>query len=362
MNILHILCGTISGGVPSLVYELSAFQRELGHEVDLYSFRSAPSFFETSGKFENIGVRIFKARSRSRYSIKIIRDLIKILPKYDIVHVHLFPEQLYVAIAKLFINANKRPLFITTEHSTWNNRRKYPILRLLDRWFYSAYKYIVCISPQTETSLKAWLKSNHLNNRILTINNGINLDKYISAPVYSKTDLFFEIDQKLIVMVSRMEEPKDPLTLVRAISLCPSNYHCLFIGPGKLIEDIQIMSRTLKIENRIHCLGNRYDVPSILKQCDVGVLSSNWEGFGLVAIEYMAAGLPCLFSNVEGLRDVVGDVDLLFDNGDSKNLAEKIKILITNQGYRDEKISFGNERCKQFSSLLMNQKYLQLYK
>lgn len=361
MKILHIQAGTISGGVTSLVLELAGYQRKNNHEVDIYSFRNDPAFFDKTGKFESLGINVIKAPSNSRYSIKIISDLIKKLPEYDLVHVHLFPQQLYVALAQIFLKGNKKPVFITTEHSTWNNRRNYSFLRLLDKWFYNKYKKIICISPQTEDALKKWLKDSKLNHKIITINNGVDLTKFKNISTKNHSEFKFDDNQKLIVMVSRMEDPKDPLTLVKAISLCPPNYHCLLVGPGELIPNIKSLANQLSIQDRIHCLGNRNDIPSILKIADVGVLSTRWEGFGLVAIEYMASGLPCIVSDVEGLRDVVGDSDLLFPVGDAENLAIKMQKLIENPEYTMTKIDAGLKRSELYSATEMNKSYLRLY-
>lgn len=361
MKILHVQAGTVSGGVTSLVLELSRYQKRHGHEVDVYSFRNDPSFFDESGKFESIGIKVIKAPSKNRYSLKILSDLKKRLPQYDLVHVHLFPQQLYVAITRQLIKSKDRPILITTEHSTWNNRRKYHVLRSVDRWFYRKYDKIICISPQTKNALKAWLKDKVLNEKITTINNGIDLKKYKNAIVKDSSEFKFQTDQKTIVMVSRMEEPKDPLTLVRAISLCPSNYHCLFVGPGELINNIESLSKQLKINKQIHCLGNRNDIPSILKIADVGVLSTNWEGFGLVAIEYMAAGVPCLVTDVEGLRDVVEDCELLFPSGNAVILANKIQKFIEDSTYSQTKTIFGLSHSELYSADSMNRSYLNLY-
>ena len=362
MRILHIQAGTISGGVTSLVLELARFQKSHGHEVDVYSFRNDPAFFDESGKFESIGINVIKAPSKNRYSLKIIFDLKKRVSKYDLVHVHLFPQQLYVAIARKLIGVKNSPVVITTEHSTWNNRRKYHLLRLIDKWFYKKYDKIICISPQTEAALKDWLKDEELNTRILTINNGIDTTKYNNITIKDPSEFIFQKNQKTIVMVSRMEEPKDPLTLVNAMALCPSNYHCLFAGPGKLISEIESLAERLNIAERIHCLGNRNDIPSILKVANVGVLSTNWEGFGLVAIEYMASGVPCLATDVEGLRDVIGDNDLLFPKGDSMVLAKKIQQLVEDSKYSETKIDFGLHRSELYSADSMNRNYLNMYK
>lgn len=69
---------------------------------------------------------------------------------------------------------------------------------------------------------------------------------------------------------------------------------------------------------------------------DICVLSSHWEGFGLVAIEYMAAGKPVIASDVPGLNDVVRGAGVLFEAGNVHDLFVKLQSLIVNADYRRE--------------------------
>ncbi|MDE6559256.1 MAG: glycosyltransferase family 4 protein, partial [Muribaculaceae bacterium] len=267
----------------------------------------------------------------------------------------LFPNQLYARIAVMLMPASKRPVVITTEHSTYNNRRKYSLLKILDKWMYKGYDKIVCISKQTERNLREWLDQINLGNRIVTICNGVNLSKFI--PINSE-----EERSKNVVMVARLEHPKDPLTVVRAISKCPSDVNLYFVGSGYMDSSVKELSKELNIEDRVHLLGNRKDVPEILHNSGIGVLSTEWEGFGLVLVEYMATGLPILMSEVDGIQDVVGDRDSLFVNGDDDELAGKITRLIEDKDFYTAKSRFFKDRSSEFSIERMNKTYIDLYR
>lgn len=80
----------------------------------------------------------------------------------------------------------------------------------------------------------------------------------------------------------------------------------------------------LGLSQRVHFLGYRADAAACLDAADVVVLPSLWESFGLSALEAMARGVPVLASNVEGLSQVVGHPDLLFETDNADELAKKL--------------------------------------
>ena len=73
--------------------------------------------------------------------------------------------------------------------------------------------------------------------------------------------------------------------------------------------------------------GVRSDIPNVLKAADVVVMSSHLEGFGLAAVEGMAAGKPVVASDVVGLRDIVKNYGCVFPQGDERRLAEIVERL-----------------------------------
>ncbi len=158
-----------------------------------------------------------------------------------------------------------------------------------------------------------------------------------------------------------MKFPKDPFSLLESLPYCPEETNLVFVGEGEYCEKIKQKAVEMGVENRVHILGNRPDVPQILKGCHIGVLSTKFDGFGLVAAEYMAAGLPVVVTDVEGLRDVVDDQTSLFAYKDSKTLGKKISRLLTDEDYYNKKQEYSIGRAKLFSSNEMNKKYLEVY-
>ena len=112
---------------------------------------------------------------------------------------------------------------------------------------------------------------------------------------------------------------------------------CYFAGAPISTEDSeyqQILSkiREYGLEENVFLLGNVSDVPSLLAKADVFVVPSRFEGFGIVAVEAAAAGIPCVASNIDGLAEVVNDKRLgcLFEVGNAEALAKAIDSVASN--------------------------------
>jgi glycosyltransferase EpsD len=106
--------------------------------------------------------------------------------------------------------------------------------------------------------------------------------------------------------------------------------HVLFAGEGELEPAAKRHAHEAGVETRIHFLGLRSDIPSLLKASDLCVHSSYNEGFSLAVVEAMACGLPVVASNVRALNEIVQDrvSGLLFSCGDAKDLAQKIGMAL----------------------------------
>ena len=365
MKVLHVINDLSSGGAEKLVEEISIIMKSkyrLHIEVLLLDDR-----FNVYGDALNkngIQIRVIPSRRIRNpfnfiYLYKYIRE-----GKFDIVHSHLFPDKYYVAISALAYRLfrGKRTKFVTTEHSTNNRRRKYKFLSIIERVIYNNYDLIVSISDMTQCRLLEWIEVG-VSNRFLVIPNGINMLEYSSASPYEIHELVPGLckHNKLIGMVGRFSHQKDHKTLIKAVAELPEHVHLLLIGEGPTENECKVYASSIGVGNRVHFLGFRKDIPQILKTIDVAVLSSLWEGFGLVAIEAMAAGIPVVGTNIDGLKQIINQEDLLFDVGDSRQLAEILNKLISDDRFYKSKIETGLEICRNYDIEKMVDRYYEAY-
>lgn len=351
MKILHIINNLGSGGAEKLLVDLIPLLNESnGIRVDILLLTDENNVFEEP--LIKKGIKVDIIRYRNMYDLRNILEIKKHIVNgdYDIVHSHIFPTQYWVALSKLILK-NKNVKFITTEHSTHNRRRENSFYKLIDKFIYAQYDTIISNSEKTKENLLNWIDYKRKNiDRHFVIENGVNLERIREALPYKKSDLINGVnnDVKLICMVGRFSEAKDQITLIKAIRKLPKNVHLVLVGEGALISNSKEVSIQLGVSDRVHFLGFRPDIPRILKTIDIVVLSSHWEGFGLVAVEGMAAMKPVIVSNVEGLNEIVKDKGLQFQVENESDLANKVKELLSSNELYYSKVNYAQKRCLDF--------------
>lgn len=307
MKILQVINSLATGGAEKLLLESCTVYHQKGVEVHVLLLNGVSHpFLEELRK--NKSCTIHTLGNGSVYNPLIPLKIIPFLRKFDCVHVHLFPTLYWVALAHM-LSFSKTKL-VYTEHSTSNNRRGNPVFKILDRFFYSRYSNIVCITPQVLENLKKHLKPKS-EKQFSVISNGLNMNQIKSAQPYPKSVFFKDENAKIIIQVARFFEPKDHATLIRSLGHLPENYKLLLIGDGILKSGAEALATELNLQDRVRFLGVRTDVLSLLKTADVIVLSSKYEGLSLSSIEGMASGKPFVASNVPGLREMVENAGIL---------------------------------------------------
>ncbi len=196
--------------------------------------------------------------------------------------------------------------------------------RPIDKWMYSRYKEIISISSATTENLRRYIK---ISCPIDTISNGIDVERYSSAVPVERKNIGCKNDTFLLMMVAGFRYQKDQDTIIRALTLLPKNVQLCLVGDGDRRVECKELVKRLNLEERVVFTGVRSDIPNVLKAADVVVMSSHLEGFGLAAVEGMAAGKPVVASDVVGLRDIVKNYGCVFPQGDERRLAEIVERL-----------------------------------
>ena len=136
----------------------------------------------------------------------------------------------------------------------------------------------------------------------------------------------------ILLHVGRFSPSKNHKLLIEAFSYALNqnpNLRLWLVGDGELRPSIEEMVQKLGLGDRIRFLGTRSDIPKLMACCDIFVLSSKWEGFGLVIAEAMAAGKPVVATSVGGVPELVenGLTGLLVPPDDANALAEALLLL-----------------------------------
>ena len=355
MRILNVITSMRMGGAEKLLSDMLPIMRKKGVKVDLLVFDGVETPLMKSINENAINVYAF-GKNVNVYSPQFIFKIIPFLKKYDIIHTHNTACQLFVAIASLFVIKKECPVLVTTEHSTTNRRRNKPLLKWIDRWMYGRYNHIVAISHKVKENLTLSLGQHAPH--IHVIFNGICLRDYKKD--YSLL-LKKSADEVVLTMVAAFRKGKDQMTLIRTIAELPDNYRLYLAGDGEQKKACVELAHTLGVQERVNFMGIRSDVPAILKASDVVLMSSEFEGFSLSAVEGMASGRPVLASDVDGLHEIVGGAGILFELGNEKQLAEKIQNIMDDKELYNKTVEQCLERAAKFDAEVMTDNYLRLY-
>lgn len=361
LKILHLIDNLTFGGAQRLLIDILPSMQELGVESDLLTLKKTGSPFEK--ELQQKGVNIYNTGLRSEYSPRQVLRIAAFTKErnnqYDLVHSHLFPAQYWLVLSGLFRKADF-PL-LTTEHNTHNSRRGKPYFKFIEKYVYQKYDRIICISEPAKTNLLKWLPE--LENKTLVIPNGVDIKRFSTAQSYPAINVAKGIKDtdKIILMVASMTRQKDHATVIRAANLLPESYHFCFAGDGPQKADLTDQAAASGLSGRIHFLGLRNDVERLIKTADLFVLSSQWEGFGLVAVEAMAGGIPVIASDVPGLAEVVKGAGLLFEPANEKQLAESIEQSLSSSQFYQQLVEKGFMRAERYSLDQTVREYFRLY-
>lgn len=361
MKILQVINSLGTGGAEKLLLETIPLYRKNGIELDILLLWDNNHQFTQA--LQNLNIcKIFILNNSSNlkdiYNPLNIFKMKKIMRNYDIVHVHLFPAQYFAVFANILNSGSSKLIF--TEHNTSNTRISNKLFRPIEKFIYKRFARVVCITEQVRSIYKDYLGT-HKN--LVLINNGVDITKISSAEMIPRNEIHPSLrpGDQLVLQVSAFRIQKDQPTLIRAMLYLPNHFKLLLVGSGEKLAECRQLVNELHLGEKVFFLGQRMDISQLLKQVDIAVLSSHWEGFGLVSVEAMASGTPLVASDVPGLRDVVKDAGLLFKTGDYIRLSEIIKTLAEDPDYARSIAKKGYERALQFDIHKMVQKHIELY-
>jgi len=359
MKILHYINNLASGGAEKLLSSILPIMQKKGHIVHLVISNNYKNIKEYEQAISNSGIKIVNFDKSFYNPLQVIQLILLIRKeKFDIIHAHLFPSQYWLAFASLFIPSKTK--LIKTEHSVFNERKNYRLLRPLEKIIYKRYSKIICITEQVKINLANWLKT---ESNLLVIHNGIDLKQFKADAKNGKNSTnLFDKNNINILMTARFDSiSKDHKTIINALQLLPANYRLFFAGEGPNTNVIKEYAKLQNLDSRVYFLGYRTDIAFLMSSTDINVLSTHFEGLSGVTLESLASGKPFLGSNVTGVNSIVPNTNFLFENGNHNELAKKIIAINTNHTLYQQMIIDAKLLIKQFDIHKMTNQYINLY-
>jgi glycosyltransferase involved in cell wall biosynthesis len=195
---------------------------------------------------------------------------------------------------------------------------------------------VVAVAPATADRLRAAGLD-----RPVVIENAVFPQSPATGRAAVRAALGIGAETPVALCVARLEPQKRHDVLLEAWARLGGDAVLLLAGDGSLRADLM---RTAKHLAGVRFLGNRADVPDLLAAADVTVLTSDWEGMPVAVLESLAAGVPVVASDVDGVRAAVADGGLVVPRRDPAATAEALRTLLYDAGARAEKAGLARVR------------------
>lgn len=318
MNIVHIITTIEFGGAEKQLLILARAQARLGHKVSVVYLKGMD---ELKQSFLDSGIQVIDSLSSRPFVIQIflLRNVL-FSNAYDIWHAHLPRSEVLLALSSCLMH--KSGVLISSKHNAERFIPQAPkfISRTISRLcsiFFNSHIYISnAVAHFIRDSREI---SKRKTSKVIHYAYDETLD--LKSPSVHKLDsplhfLFvgrFEPQKNLFFLINTFKQfrktfPKDSLTLV---------------GRGSQEAELK-----LKSDEGIFFLPRTSEVENIYSSYDCLVLPSLYEGFGLVLLEAMAAGIPILCSNVSAMPEVMGNRYMgTFNPGEESSLIRKLTDL-----------------------------------
>ncbi|MAY82666.1 MAG: glycosyl transferase [Flavobacteriales bacterium] len=258
-------------------------------------------------------------------------------------------------------------LFGNTVPIVVSRRVDFPIQKSL----FSQYKYnhslvkkILCVSKEIMRITALGIKE---LDKLQTVYSGVDLNKFSADSGKLRRELDIPKETFLIGNTSAIADHKDYFTFIdtaeKSLKEDPSLLF-LIIGKGPMENEIASYLRLKSLGDSVRMIGFRNDIPEILAELDLFMITSKTEGLGTSIIDAFAAGVPVLATEAGGIPELVENekTGLLCDVGDSNSLSESLARLKNDAQLRQKLIAEAAEKVKKFSKAQTAQDTLAVYR
>ena len=334
-----VICYPSLGGSGVVATELGIMMANRGHEMHYITSSKPFRFLDAHPKIQFHEVKIdgYSVFKYPPYDIALANRIAQVIESenLDLLHVHYaVPHAVSAALGKDM--AGSTIGVITTLHGTdVTILGEDPGLRNTVRYGINKSTITTTVS---ESLRQETIELIQPDKDIQTIYNFIDERKYFPIdPGNLKKELGIRADEKVIIHISNFRKIKRIPDIIESFKEISSVIEAklLLVGDGPEKFDMMELVAELGIEDKVIFTGKRDDLPELLAISDVMFHLSEKEAFGLVLLEALACGVPCIATNVGGIPEVIEDGvnGFLVSCGDKSAAAEKGILLL-----RDDKL------------------------
>lgn len=298
MKVLHIIDTYWIGGAQSLLKGFFEYQKE-NNNIYLYNLRTREFNIDIDH------TNVFTNKSKSKISLKPLKEITNIIKKYDIniLHCHLPRSQVFGYLIKTFYCKNIKLVF--HEHG---EIIEHPIiLPILFKYFDSKVNSYIAVSEHIKNTLIH--KTKIQENKVEVIYNYVN-DSFFSARDVPPQYKFIQKDCLTIGFASRLFKRKGWRDLLAASVILKENKNIKFLiaGKGKDQKCLLKLIKKHNLQNTVEYLGYVNDMQGFFAKIDILVIPSHWEGMPVLLLEAWAYGIPVVCTKVPGIEELAIDM------------------------------------------------------
>ncbi len=367
---IGIVCYPTYGGSGVVATELGKALAKKGHQVHFMSY-SQPfrlNVFSANIFYHEVSVNDYPLFEYQPYESVLASKIVDvaIYEKLDVLHVHYaIPHASVAYMAQQILKSKKIHLpYVTTLHGTditlvGRDPSFEPVIRF-------SLNNSNAITSVSESLKKDTLSTFKIDNNIEVIPNFINIEDYTQVRPDCSRKKYAPNDEKILVHVSNFRKVKRVEDVLYVFDKVRKQMPCklILVGDGPERPEIEKLCRELDTCNDIINLGKINDPTEVLSICDLFILPSETESFGLSALEAMAMRVPVISTNSGGLPEVNihGKTGYLSNVGDVEEMANNaLKLLSDPELLETFKTNAFNHACLFDINVVLPQ-YEKLYK
>ena len=339
------------GGVGVHIHTLSKKLVEEGHEVYVITYphkdiKDIDGIHVIGTRGLNIpGVRGLMFKKNAKKALKNLLEKEDI----DIIHGHyLFPAG---AAAVEVGKEHNIPTYVTAHGSDmFELYKNQPLMRPTIKKVLSDADRVLAVSNALKHEIIATGVVG-IADKTRIFWNSVDIDKFTPDGDDSFKKEYKLADKPIVLFVGNLIKRKNVESLLEAKKIANSDYYLVIVGDGPLFKKLRKKADEDNIRDVIFT-GARNDVEKIIPGCDVLILPSFSESFGLVLIEALACGKPVIGSNVGGITEIItDDVGLFVNPNKVSSIAKSIDTIINDDGLRLALSMNARSRAKEFSEV-----------
>lgn len=358
-SICHLITTIDRGGAENQLLTLVEQQIEMGIRVEVIPLKGMAELqqdFEKLGAIVNLEL-INKSPFQQFVRLRKYRKSIAFL-----LHAHL-PRAELIALASQIWSTE----FIVTRH---NAEAFFPtgspaISGFLSRMVLRQSNYCVCISEAVrDFIIEAGEVPRGMALEVVHYGYKRNHSQTAEIQRFMERNPTFSTNGLVFGTIARLAYQKDIETLLGAFARYLSlksneSTQLLIIGSGPLKDRLQVIAHGLGISENVFWAGRIKDVHGFLEIMDTFILTSRYEGFGLVLLEALDHSLRIIAANNSAIPEVLGqDYEFLFDTGNTTDLLNKMqRIQMSNFDFQE----FARNRLKLFEAKVMSARIQEIY-